>query len=71
MIPSTYADWRHCIERDCGIPLTAAFIAARVADLRDPHSHHTQQFLRLYGPEHQARVLAWFAQAAEDVSDRR
>lgn len=67
MIPTTYADWRHCIERDCGIPLTADFIAARLADLRDSRSHHTQQFLRRYGPEHHARVLDWFEQAGRDV----
>jgi hypothetical protein len=66
MIPTTYADWRRCIEQDCGIALTPEFIAARIADLRDPRSHHTQQFLQHYGVEHHARVLAWFAQAARD-----
>lgn len=67
MIPTTYAEWRTCIERDCGIPLTPDFIAARLADLRDAGSHHTQQFLRVYGPEHHARVLAWFAQAQVEM----
>ena len=66
MIPTTYADWRRCIEHDCGIPLTADFIALRMADLRDPNSHHTQQFLKRYGNEHHARVLAWFEEAARD-----
>lgn len=67
MIPSTYADWRRCIERDCGLPLTPDFIAARIADLRDAGSHHTQQFLRRYGPEHHARVLGWFTQAEAEA----
>lgn len=66
MIPTTYVDWRHCIERDCGIPLTPEFISARMAELRNPRSYHTQQFLRRYGPEHLARVLEWFAQAANE-----
>jgi hypothetical protein len=66
MIPSTYTDWRHCIERDCGIPLTPAFIAERIADLCDERSHHTQQFLRHYGREHHARVLDWFRQAGDE-----
>jgi hypothetical protein len=35
MIPSTYADWRRCIEHDCGLPLTRDFVAARLADLLD------------------------------------
>jgi hypothetical protein len=68
MIPITYADWRRCIERDCGLRLTAGFIAARLADLRDPSSHHTQQFLRRYGPDHHAHVIGWFEQAARDAA---
>jgi hypothetical protein len=67
MIPSTYADWRRCIEHDCGLPLTRDFIAARLAELRDPASHHTQQFLRHYGGEHHARVLDWFERAGRDA----
>jgi hypothetical protein len=27
MIPRTYAQWRHCITVECGIPLSADFIA--------------------------------------------
>jgi hypothetical protein len=68
MVPTTYADWRRCIERDCGIPLTPEFIAARIDDLRDPRSHHTQQFLKVYGPDHHARVLAWFGQASSEIT---
>ncbi|GIX38771.1 MAG: hypothetical protein KatS3mg127_2010 [Silanimonas sp.] len=66
MIPTRYADWRRCIEQDCGIELTPDFIAARIADLRDPRSYHTQQFLKTYGPAHHARVLSWFVQAASE-----
>lgn len=71
MIPSTYPEWRRCIEQDCRIPLTPDFIAARIADLRDAGSHHTQQFLKRYGPAHHARVLAWFAQAQAETPDAR
>jgi len=66
MIPNTYADWRLCIERDCAIPLTPDFIAARLTDLRNPQSQHTQQFVRLYGVPHHARVLGWFEHAARE-----
>jgi hypothetical protein len=52
MTPTTCADWRRCIERDGGIPRTAEFVAARLADLRDPHSHPTM----------------WLAQAATAFS---
>ncbi|MCP1714131.1 hypothetical protein J2T36_003366 [Kerstersia gyiorum] len=31
LIPRTYEQWHHCIVRECGIPLTTAFIAQRLA----------------------------------------
>ncbi len=33
-VPANYDAWRHCIEVDCAQPLTAAFIAQRLAALR-------------------------------------
>lgn len=68
MIPTTYADWRRCIEQDCGLRLTPAFIAARLADLRDPSNHHTQQFIHHYGAGHHAWVVGWFEQAGRGTA---
>ena len=32
IIPTTYAEWRHCIEKKCGLALTPDYIAARLND---------------------------------------
>ncbi len=66
IIPASYAEWRRCIEHDCRQPLTAGFIAARLAALRDPADPHTRDFVRLYGEAHLRSVLAWFEQAARE-----
>lgn len=63
-IPRTSEQWRHCIEHDCGIPLTAEFVAARIRALENPNDQHTRRFIECYGRDHHQRVLAWFRQAA-------
>lgn len=63
-IPQTYVAWRRCIEVDCGIPLTPAFIAARLHVWRNPAHEETLNFVRLYGPAHLKRVVSWFDLAA-------
>jgi len=68
VIPRTYDDWRRCIERDCGIPLTGTFVASRLADLGDANSHHTQQFVAHYGADHLERVLGFFRRASADLA---
>ncbi len=40
-VPASYDARRRCIELDCAQPLTAAFIAQRLAALWDPDDHHT------------------------------
>jgi hypothetical protein len=63
MIPQTYEEWRHCIEVDCGLSLTPAFIAERLAELSQPDHERTRQYVRLYGEPHRQRVIGWFEQA--------
>jgi hypothetical protein len=67
-IPQTYAQWRECIEVDCGIALTAPFIAARLAILTQPQQEETVRFARHYGTAHLARVVAWFQTAQREVA---
>lgn len=69
-IPSSYADWRHCIEHDCRQPLTAGFITARLASLRDPADAHTRDFTRLYGEAQHRATVEWFEQAARELTAR-
>lgn len=63
MIPRTYDEWRHCIEVDCGLQLTPAFIAERIAELANTEHERTRQYVRLYGEAHRQRVIEWFEQA--------
>ena len=65
-VPSSYAEWRHCIEFDCRQPLTADFIATRLAALNNPADAHTRDFTRLYGESHLRAVIAWFTHAASE-----
>lgn len=62
--PGDYAGWRHCIEVECGIPLSAGYVAQRIAVLSDPACEETKRFTRLYGVDWHRQVLAWFQRAA-------
>jgi len=62
-VPQTYSAWRHCIEVGCGLQLTPAFIAARLAELSNVDHERTRRFVRLDGEAHRQRVLEWFERA--------
>lgn len=66
MIPRTYAQWRHCITVECGILLSADFIAQRLVVWRNPQLEETQRFRRLYGDAHWQAVQRWLVQAAQE-----
>lgn len=70
VIPQTYAEWRHCIEAECRIPLEKPFIAARIAALSRVDHEETQRFIKLYGEQHWTNVLRWFQQADRDAAVR-
>ncbi len=63
----TYQDWRHCIEVQCGIPLTPTFVAQRLAELADPAHERTQKFVKTWGEAHRQRVIGWFEQASREI----
>lgn len=63
-IPQTYDEWAHCIIVECGIPLTPAYVAGRIAALEDSRDFHTQRFIGRWGEAHHARTLDWFREAA-------
>ena len=70
-IPRDYAQWRHCIEVDCGLVLTPAFIRERRMELANLAHFRTRQFVDCYGERHRQRVLAWFEQASEPLGHAR
>lgn len=67
-IPQTYAAWRHCITVDCGIPLTLAFIEARLAVYTDENNLENHRFRKLYGDTHRQNVQRWLQQARQEIS---
>ena len=67
VIPSTYEQWRECIEVRCKIPLTPTYIKERIDELEDGKHPKTKSFKKLYGQDHLQQVIAWFRQAGESA----
>ncbi len=63
MIPTDYASWQRCITVDCGLDLTPAFVADRLAELRDPTHRRTRRFVQSWGEAHRLRVVGFFERA--------
>lgn len=66
MIPKTYQQWYRCITEECGIPLTQAFIASRLAVLESQDHQETRRFVSLYGQPHLNSVVQWFKKAGKN-----
>lgn len=60
MILKSYAEWRDCIERKCGIPLTQSFAEKRLDELADNTNPHSIEFIALYGIEYKNQIVSWF-----------
>ncbi|MEM6972842.1 MAG: hypothetical protein AAF577_08550 [Pseudomonadota bacterium] len=69
LIPTTYEEWEHCITVSCGIPLTADFVATRIAALENENDYHTKRFVEVWGDGHRAQTLQWFREAATRLGD--
>ena len=69
-IPEDYEQWRHCIAVKCGIPLTADYVARRLAVLTDKQAKETTRFRTLYGDGHWRAVIGWFEQAEQELARR-
>ena len=67
-IPQNYEEWKHCITVKCEIPLTPSYVAERLEALNDRKQHHTQKFIARWGEAHHAKTIAWFEQAAKELS---
>ena len=71
VIPSSYEQWRNCIEVRCKMRLTPAFIRERLAELQDDKHAKTREFARLYGVDHLQRTITWFRRAADEMAEDR
>jgi hypothetical protein len=63
MLPNDFSAWRRCIEIDCRLTLTPAFVSARIGALSDVTDAATRRFVETWGEAHRARVLGWFREA--------
>jgi hypothetical protein len=61
--PDSFYEWKNCIEKKCGLPLTPEFAVTRVAALRDIQNEHTREFTVLYGDAYRLKVISWFEQS--------
>lgn len=59
IIPENFADWKWCIEKKCGIPLTVEFAKQRLAIYEDHSNAETQRFISNYGMEHFENIKKW------------
>lgn len=59
IIPKNFDDWKWCIEKKCGIPLTVEFARQRLAVYEDYSNAETQRFVSNYGMEHLENIKKW------------
>ena len=67
IFPTSYEQWRHCIEVLGKIQLTPTYIRQRLTELQDDKHAKTREFARLYGTEHLQRTIGWFRRAADEL----
>ena len=65
--PENYDDWKECITKYCGIPLTLPYVEKRLAALRDPTDYSTKRFIEIYGEPYLGRIIGWFEQAEREL----
>ncbi len=70
VIPTSYDQWRHCIEVRCNIRLTPKYIDERLSELQNSDHAKTREFAKLYGADHLERTITWFRQASDEVSSQ-
>lgn len=68
VIPDSYETWVECIVVRCGLDLTPAFIAARIAALRDPADAMTRRLAEMWGDAYVQQLIAWFERAGEEAT---
>jgi hypothetical protein len=70
LTPLNYDDWKHCITKECGIPLTSEFIEKRIASFEDHNNDYTKKFIEKYGEDYARQVVAWFVLARHELENK-
>ena len=64
---SNYKEWKHSIARVCRIPLTLAYVKARIVALQDDTKQTTRRFIETWGDAHSVRVVGRFRLAHAEI----
>ena len=67
LIPSTYDEWRHCIEVKCQISLSENFCKERIKDLTEGKSRYATTFREQYGDHYTNEVVSWYQKALNSL----
>ncbi|MEM7315912.1 MAG: hypothetical protein AAF497_22480 [Planctomycetota bacterium] len=65
--PTSYEQWRHCIEVRGKIKLTSSYISQRLTEMQNEKHANTIEFAKLYGNERLQQTIKWFQRAASEV----
>ena len=68
--PQNFNEWKYCITVECGIELSASFIAQRLLVWKDENHEETRRFRQRFGDNYWRSVIGWFTQAEEEVANR-
>jgi len=66
VIPDSYEAWKQCIETDCQIKITKAYLQTRLSTLKNEKNAETKKFIELYGTEHHQNVVSWHTKALSE-----
>ena len=67
--PQNFKAWKYYITVECGITLSASFIAQRSLVWKDENHEETQRFRQRFGDDYCRSVIGWFTQAEEEVAN--
>ena len=67
--PQNFNEWKYCITVECGITLSASFIAQRLLVWKDENHEETRRFRQRFGDNYWRSVIGWFTQAEEEFAN--
>ena len=71
LIPRNYQEWKYCITKKCGIPLTKDYIEKRIAVLEDTKNEETKKFTQIYGEAYTGQIIDWFVLARNELNNKQ
>ncbi|MEO0341355.1 MAG: hypothetical protein AAF242_19365 [Bacteroidota bacterium] len=70
MIPTSFSEWKNCIENDCKIKITRNFVDTRLKVYQNKRNPETIKFVSLYGEQHLNNIIFWLEKSAKEIAQR-